>query len=161
MDLYERLAQLTDAEAELCLNGVLKGLAEMQPKYADLLASPQEMASIIRTVASDSQQALPSVGEPTPQDRPKAIRVILTEIAEDPTLNPRLEAWLDTARPKLFEPVTSALVLAGIIFLLSTHVTIEYDNQAGKKKFKVKIEKKPTDIKILQKFFDFFGDGKA
>jgi hypothetical protein len=156
MDLYQRLTQLTDAEAELCLNGVLKGLVEMQPIYADLLASPQEMATIIRTVASGNEQAHSMVGEPTPQDRPKAIRVILTEIAEDPTLSPRLEAWLNTARPKLLDPVTSALVLAGIILLLSTHVNIEYEDQNGKKKFKVKVEKKPTDNKILEKFFNFF-----
>jgi len=156
MPLYQRLALLTDAEAELCLNGILKGLAAMNQKYAELLASPEDMAIVIQTAASHIGQQVTNIGEVTPQERPKAIRIILAEVAEDPVLSPRLEAWLNTVRPKLLEPVTSALILAGITFLLSTHIDIEYENQNGKKKLKVKVEKKPTAEKILRKFFSFF-----
>jgi hypothetical protein len=56
------------------------------------------------------------------------------------------------------EPVTTALVLAGIIFLLSTRINIEYENQDGKKTLKVKVEKPKTSEKLLEKFFPLFGN---
>lgn len=156
MNIYQTLALLTDADAELCLNGLMKGLVAEQPNYAELLASPKDMATVIQTVASESGKKFSTIGEVTPQERPKAIRLILATIAEDPALSPRLEAWFKTARSTLLEPVTSALVLAGIITALSTHVIIDYEVQNGKKKLKVKIEKKPTASRILGKFFAFF-----
>ncbi len=156
MELYPRLALLTDAEAEWCLNGILKGLTATQPVYAELLASPQEMTMVVEAVASDIGKPLPNIGEVSSQERPKAIRVILTEIAEDPELSPRLEAWLKNARPKLLEPVTTTLVLAGVVFLLSTHIDIEYEDQDGKRKLKIKVEKPTSSEKLLEKFFDFF-----
>lgn len=158
MDLYQELALLTDAEAELCLNGVLKGLVATQPDLAEAMAEPKEMAKAVQMTAGELGKPLAAVSESKLKQRPKALRVVLVQIAEDPTLRPRLEAWLTTARPKLLEPVTSALVLAGIIMILSTHVSVEYEVKNGKKNLRVKIEKKPTAAKILEKFFPFFGN---
>jgi len=154
--LYQKLALLTDAEAEQCLNGVLKGLMVAQPEYADLLSAPDQMAQVVQAAAADAGQAALQIGEVTSPERPKAIRAILAELAEDPALNPRLEAWLNTARPTLLDPVTSALVLAGIIMVLSTHIRVEYEDKGGKKHLRVKVEKKPTADKIMTKFFGFF-----
>ena len=75
---------------------------------------PKEMIVTIGTVTSATGQSVQTVGEPTPEKRPKAIRLILASIADNPVR--QLDWWLKTARPKLLEPVTSALVRAGIIF---------------------------------------------
>ncbi len=157
VNLYHKLALLTDNEAKICLNGVLKGLIALQPQYEALFASENQMQTVIEQITSEvgrsSSSAIDIIKD---QDESKAIRLILTEIAENPEMNPRLEAWFSTARPKLLEPVTSALVIAGLILILSTGITIEYENQGGKKNLKVKVEKKATSSKILEKFFDFF-----
>ena len=156
MKVYQELALLTDAEAELCLNGILNGLVAGEPKYANIVGSPREMETILKTIANDIGEPLDEVREVTPQERPKAIRTILTEIAEDPNLSPRLESWFKSARPTLIDPVTGALVLAGIIMVLSTHINVSYEEQNGKRNLQVKLEKKPTTEKVLSKFFAFF-----
>ncbi|MDZ8185280.1 MAG: hypothetical protein RMX96_10555 [Nostoc sp. ChiSLP02] len=157
MNLYHKLALLTDDEARICLNGVLKGLLALQPQYEALFASENQMQAAIEQVISELGQA-PSSAIDTikKQNTSKAIRLILIEIAENPEISPRLEAWFSSARPKLLEPVTTALVLAGIILILSTDITIEYKNQDGKKNFRVKVEKKATPSKFLEKFFSLF-----
>ena len=76
-ELYQRLALLTDAEAERCLNGILHSLAARNPKYKQLLASPNEMARVVESAASQLGRTLANIGEISPQERPKAIRVIL------------------------------------------------------------------------------------
>ncbi|MGB8644419.1 MAG: hypothetical protein WCF84_04230 [Anaerolineae bacterium] len=155
MELYPQLALLTDAEAEMCLNGLLKGLTVVEPEYAALVARPEEMESLLAQVAE--QAGRPALTVPvSPHPDPKAVRTILVQAAQDPELSPKLEAWLQTARPKLIEPVTTALVLAGIVLLLSTHVKVEYEDKGGKKHLKVMLEKKPTANKILDKFFGLF-----
>ncbi|MEW6731258.1 MAG: hypothetical protein AB1489_07965 [Acidobacteriota bacterium] len=156
MSLFQELALLTDNEAELCLNGILKGLISSHPMYEDLVSSPKEMEKVIQMAASDLGKQFPQIGEVTPQDRPKAIRIILTEIAQNADLSPRLDAWFKTARPKLLEPITGAVVLAGIIMVLSTNVSIKYENEDGKKNIKVKIEKAPTASALLEKIAGFF-----
>ncbi len=156
MNLNKQLALMSDADAEICLNGILKGLITVQPLYAELLNSPGEMEKIVGMAAPGFKQSFSKLKEVITQEQPRAIRVLLIEMAEDPSLSVRLEAWLKTARPKLLEPVTSALVLAGIIMVLSAHINIEYENNDGKKHLKVKVEKNPTTSKILEKFFTFF-----
>jgi hypothetical protein len=155
--LYRKLALLTDSEAELCLNGLLKGLTIREPTYSSVLLVPNEMLTIIREFASAAEVEAPrEIIETTPENRSQAVRMLLAEIADDNDLAPRLENWIDGARPKLLEPVTVALVLAGIVLVLSTHINIEYDRKDGKSDLKVKIEKKPTDKSILGKFFNLF-----
>ncbi len=155
MEVYQELALLTDAEAEMCLNGLLKGLTVTEPEYAALIARPQEMENVVAQVAEQVGTSVPAAPFP-PAERSKAVRAILVQVAQDPELGKRLEAWLQTARPKLIEPVTTALVLAGIILVLSTHVKVEYEDKDGKKHVKVTVEKKPTSNKILDKFFGIF-----
>ncbi len=94
--------------------------------------------------------------EIAPERRPKAIRAVLLEMAGDPSLRLRLEAAIEGYRPKLIEPVTTSLALAGIVMLLSTHVKVDYENKNGKKSLAVHVEKKPTATSILSKFFGFF-----
>jgi hypothetical protein len=60
------------------------------------------MIVTIGTVTSATGQSVQTVGELTPEKRPKAIRLILASIADNPVR--QLDWWLKTARPKLLEP---------------------------------------------------------
>jgi len=153
--LVQQLALLTDVEAESCLNGVLKGLISLQPEFGDLLGSTEEMKEVLQAVASEAGQSVYLGNEPTGATRAKAIRSILVEAAQDAQLSPRLKGWLTSARPTLLDPVTGALVFAGIVLLLSTHVQIDYKREGKKKSLRVKVEKKPTPKKILGEFIAF------
>lgn len=149
MDVYQGLALLTDAEAEQCLNRVVNGVVVQRPELQELLRSPEEMAAV-------TGRALPSVEDAALPDRPKALRAVLAQMAEDYTLRPRLEGALQAARPTRLEPVTTALVLAGIVFVLSVDINVQYEDEEGKRKLKVSVQKKPTADSILEKFFPFF-----
>ncbi len=156
MDLKHEIALMTDADAQNCLNGILKGWIATEEVYAEVVASKQEMTTVILTTAQELGQPLPAEIDRMPMDQTRAIRVILVAIADDLALSPRLEAWLRTQRPKLIEPVTTALVLAGITFLLSVHVKVDYESQDGSRKLKIQVEKKPTSETIIGKFFRIF-----
>jgi hypothetical protein len=81
------------------------------------------------------------------------MRSVLTEMAQYPELAGRISAWLNNAEPKLIEPVTTALVLAGIVAVLQTDIQFGIQTKAGKKHFTFKLKKKPTSYKILKRFF--------
>lgn len=156
MELIDQLALFTDLEAESCLNGLLKGLSITDSTFKQLLRSPTDIEDVVKLASAEVGRKILQTNEPSGPQRSKAIRILLVDIAQNPILSRRLENWLKTARPKLLEPVTTSLVLAGIVFVLSTHVKVEYDSAAGKKKLKVKVEKKPTAAKLLAKFFALF-----
>lgn len=154
--IYRKLALLTDNDAEKCLHNLLNGLTIRSPEYLSLLKSPEKMAEVITSDAAGEVNTAAQIDEPAPQKRPAAVRLILSEIAGDEELRPRLEAVIDNQRDTLLEPVTTALVLAGIIMVLSTSVEIDYVNEDGKRKVKFKVVKPSTKQSLLEKFFPIF-----
>lgn len=155
-NLYRKIALLTDAEAEDCINGLLKGLTIQNRDYARLLQSPSDMEEVIKAAA---ERAGVSSADVKAVDQPVGVKVVretLLELADDRNFAPQLEAWIDGARPSLLEPVTSALMLAGIILVLSANVDVGYKNVDGKKSFWFNIKKKPTSDSLLKKFFGLF-----
>src|SRR5581483_1142001 len=118
MDVITALAGASDAEAEAYLNTVLKGWMATQPAYANLVTSPESLSEAVASAAA--QVGKPVAGaEIAAEERPKGIRAVLVEMAGDESFRPRLEAAIEGYRPKLIEPVTTSLVLAGIVMLLS------------------------------------------
>jgi hypothetical protein len=154
MELNLELALLSDAEAKNCLNGVLKGISAADPTFERLIASPKDMAYVFREIALQATGS-DKVDRIRIKDDPKLVRSILVEIAQDPNFRPRLSAWLKTERPRLLEPVTSALVLAGIIMVLSAEVDLDVGQKDGKKYFRISVKKKATAARLLAKFFPF------
>jgi hypothetical protein len=121
-------------------------------EYAELLTNPQDMALVVQKAATKISKPVTRVSEVHATTASQShSRVILTGIAQDLALSPRLEAWFQTARPKLLEPVTTAPVLAGIVLVLSTDIKIVYEKRGGKKHLKVTIAKQPTSEKLLGK----------
>jgi hypothetical protein len=154
--LYQKLALLTDEEAERCIEGLLEGLRIENDEYAKLLGSPADIEQLVQAAAGEAGTTTATISQSTPQQQSKAIRVLLTELAEHEKFGPELEAWIDGARMTMFEPVTTALVLTGIVLVLSTDVKIEYKKENGKRKFAFALKKSPTSEKILEKFFGLF-----
>jgi hypothetical protein len=153
MTLHEQITKLNDIEAERCLNMLVKQVAEANPDLQSVLSSPTLAAEAVQRVGA--QTGAESLSEAAIKNRPGAIRAILQEASNDPVLAPRLEAWLSGPRKLLFEPITTTLILAGVVVLLSTHVKIEYEQKDGKKHIKVAVEKKGSSQSIIQKVLSF------
>jgi hypothetical protein len=152
MTLSREIAALTDPEVKNCLNGVLKGLAVSQQDLEALFASPQGMVDLLHQVGAEVSMADPGWEEFATRDDAKLLRAMLVEIAQRPELAPRVSAWLKSARPKLLEPVTSALLMAGIVALLQTDMKVAAGVKHGERHFTFKLHKKPTTAKLLRLF---------
>jgi hypothetical protein len=152
MTLSREIAVLTDPEAKNCLNGVLKGLAVSKQDLEALYASPEGMVNLLQQVGAEVSLADPGWEKLAARDDAKLLRTVLVEIAAQPELAPRISAWLKTNRPTLLEPVSTALVLAGIMALLQTEIEFAAGVKDGKKHFTFKLHKKPTTAKLLRLF---------
>jgi hypothetical protein len=60
----------------------------------------------------------------------------------------------------LIDPITTTLILAGVVAALSTHIKIQYENKGGKKHLKITVEKKPTAKSIIAKVLGFAKPGR-
>lgn len=149
--LYRKLAVLTDEDAERCLNGLLHGLTIETPDYSRLLESTADMETVLQAAGvPDKLRTL------TPADRSRAIRILLTELADHDKFGPELEAWIEGERETMLVPLAVPLVLAGIVLVLSIDINVEYRIEDGKKKFAFELKKSSTSEKILGKFFGLF-----
>jgi len=153
--LLRKLAILTDEDAEKCLNGLLHGLTLEKPEYARLLGSTEDMEKVVEAAAEKRIQP-ERVETITPEERSRAIRVLLVELADHEKFGPEIETWIDGSRETMLVPLAVPLVLAGIVLVLSIDIEIEYKNEDGKKKFGFKLKKSATSEKILGKFFGLF-----
>ncbi len=69
----------------------------------------------------------------------------------------RVEAAFKEDRKVLVEPVTTALVLAGIVILLQTRGELKVKQKDGHVDVELHVEKKSTADSIVKKFFSLFG----
>jgi len=151
MSLITQLALATDDEIDHALKVMTKGLFAKEAAIEEFmgheeafraeLASVLPMAVKLETVATGKEMVL--------------FRGVALEIASNPELAPKLEAALKQ-RKTLIEPVTTALVLAGIILVLQTDIEFEHTRKAGKKSTRIVLKKTPTSENILQKLFGLF-----
>ncbi|MET0622495.1 MAG: hypothetical protein ABW250_05915 [Pyrinomonadaceae bacterium] len=155
-ELYRELALLTDEEAKLCLNGLLKGLTIRNEDYERLLKSSDEMVELIKADAQAQAAVAERLLGVEPRQEVTVVRAILVELAADKELGPKLKDLLEGARPTLLDPITISLVLGGIVLVLSTNAEIKYENENGKRKFKFHLKRKGSTEKLLGKFFSIF-----
>jgi len=149
-DDLRMLASLTDGDAERTLNIVLKGVTIRQPELAGALGDAEGLSAIF---ADDRLSKLSG------EQNARAIRAVLVQMLDSADLAPRVVAAMKSGRNSLIEPITTALVLAGIVLLLQTEGSVEVASEGGKTSFKVKVEKKATSDTILGKFFSLFTRG--
>jgi hypothetical protein len=149
MDRAEIIANLTDDQATKCLNCMLKDFAEREGDLAQVITSdaPAAITTIASRVLDDADAE--RLGSIRPDD-PRMVKLILRLMAGDKRFAERLDGCL-ARRDTLIEPITTAIVMAGLVILLSTHVKISYENKQGKKHLKVFFEKTSTPKEILKK----------
>lgn len=153
--LQRDLALLTDEEATKCLDALIHGLSIEKEDFGRLLQTPEDIRTVVHDAAEN--KLLPANLENiSPEDRSKAIRLLLVELGDTEEFSPSIEAWIKGRRETMLVPLAVPLVLAGIVLVLSTDIKIEYQNEDGKKKFHFKLEKSATTEKILSKFFGLF-----
>ena len=154
------LSTLTDAEVERCLNHVLSGYAAIKGyDFKKLLAQQDDMIEVVQQVSADPEVAVAvPPGDVPARSRAAAARVLLAEMAasDDPDLKAQVAGWLESDRKTLLEPITTALVLAGLVTFLSTKIEVGYDKDGKKKKIHVKVEKPSASKEILKKIASFF-----
>ena len=156
MDILLELSVLTDREANQCLSRVLAGIAAIDPEIP--ITSPDELGGILKeAAASIGTEGLRPKIDADLGDNAKAARLILLEFLQDPQLHARLEAALAADRRVLVEPITTALVMAGIVVILKTKFKMTFKRDSNKKsEFHVSIKKEPASDKTLRKFFSLF-----
>jgi hypothetical protein len=151
-DLMTRLALMTDAEARLCLSGVLEAQATARgPEYRKFVRTVPALKTALQQASEKSGR--PELASAKIANQPEAIRALLVEMTGRRNTKAALITWLDGARAALPDPITTSLVLAGIVFVLSLDIDLELDDG----KLHVHVKKAPTDKTILEKFFGIFG----
>ncbi len=156
-DLSRALAQLSDQEVELTLNQVVAAYAaERGYEAKQLFADESSMAEAIQQVGAEVGVTLGGVREVDKLRRAAALRRVLGEMSAVAELRPAVESALTNRRKTLLEPVTSALVLSGLIIVLSLDVDIDYRKKGGKSSIAIRVKKRPTAEKLLKKIAAFF-----
>ena len=128
--LTQRIDALSDARAQ----HILTTFARNQPDYHEAALSPEWL------------EALSSEPASAPVSEGDLARAALLLLADDPAQRPIIDAMASHQAAEQFGLVETAVVMGSVLFVLGTHVKLERD-QAGKWTFK--IEKKPTNAKIL------------
>jgi len=153
MDVLVELAALTDAEAAQCLNRILSGA---KARDANTITSPQEVGSILGAVAAQAGQPFTAKIDADLPEHAKAVRIVLLEF-RDPQLRGLLEGALASQREMLFEPITTALAMAGIVLILKTRVGISFKrDKSGKWEVEGNIESKAASEVLIKKFLGVF-----
>jgi hypothetical protein len=119
---------LTDRDANLVLNRIIGGLVPAEPE----LALPSDLKTVIVDLAEQTQLSIKPDLDETVKDRPAAVRLLLAEFADNAETQSRLVAALNNDREVLVEPVTTALIMAGIVVLLQTHIDLKIKKVNGK-----------------------------
>ena len=157
MDDYADLALLTDGQVDRCLNHVISAYAATKGyDFKKFIAQPDQMIEAVKSVAAEVSVPLAGAGDVTAQNRPEAARVLLVEMAGIPELQSQIASWLQSDRKTLLEPITTALILAGLVTILSTEVDLEYKQENDKRKIGVKVKKPSAPKEILRKTASFF-----
>jgi len=149
INLQNRIQALPDADAQR----ILTTFASHQPGFSEGRWTP-ELRQALHNEPELSSTATASAGE--------LARTALCLLADDPNHGAVLEALVSGPRPARYSLLETTALLGAALFVLQTHVKIERD-KAGQWTFK--LEKKPTDAKLLKdlmgKLRDFGGDSNS
>jgi hypothetical protein len=153
MEILAELASLTDTEATQCLNRVLSGL---KAKDIDMTVNPDDLNGILNAVAVKAGRPLtPKIDQKLP-NREKAVRVVLLGFLGDPKLSKLVKGALTSSREVLLDPITTALVMAGIVVVLKTQIKIAISNKRGKWQVDGRFVTNPSSEGLIKKFFNLF-----
>lgn len=149
MNLIVRLALATDEDIDRALKVMMKGLTIERKEIDDLVSDEKAFRKeMARALPASVKLETSAKGREV-----QLLRAIAVDLAGNRALAARLDKALSQGK-KLIEPVTTLLVLAGIVMVLSTNIEFEHSNKGGKRSTKIVLRKKSTSDAILKKFFD-------
>jgi hypothetical protein len=131
--LLHRIQTLSDADAQR----ILTTFARNQPGYSDSTLSP-ELTTALR-YEPDLTATAASTGD--------LARAALLLLADDPQRRPIIDAMTSQPPAQRLGLLETAAVIGAVLFVLGTHMKIERNAQGA---WTVKVEKKPTDPKLLK-----------
>lgn len=135
--LLHRIETLSDAEAQR----ILTTFARNQPGYSDSTLSPELTAALRHEPDLTATAASPG----------DLARATLLLLADDPQHRPIIDAMTIQPPAQRLGLVEAAAVIGGVLFVLGTHIKIERNAEGA---WTVKIEKKPTDPKLLKSLME-------
>jgi hypothetical protein len=135
--LPHRIQALSDANAQR----ILTTFARNQPGYSDSTLSPELTAAL--RYEPDLTATTASTGD--------LARAALLLLADDPQHCPIIDAMTSQPPAERFGLVETAAVIGAVLFVLGTHIKIERNAQGA---WTVKVEKKPTDPKLLKSLME-------
>ena len=122
-ELYREQGLMTDREAQNCLQALLRDYASTA-EMRKFVGTEEALAETLREAAPEQVPA--NLSEAAGRDPAKAVRAILDQVAQPGhPAHEKLVTWVQTKRATLVDPVTAALVMAGIIFVLSLDIKVE------------------------------------
>ena len=116
-------------------------LCRNQPGYSDSTLSPALTAALRHE--PDLTATTASIGD--------LARAALLLLADDPQHRPIIDAMTSQPPAQRLGLVETAAVMGAVLFVLGTHIKIERNAQGT---WTVKIEKKPTDPKLLKSLME-------
>jgi hypothetical protein len=135
--LLHRIETLSDADAQR----ILIIFARNQPGYSDSTLSP-ELTTALR-YEPDLTTTAASTGD--------LARAALLLLADDPQHRPIIDAMTSQPPAQYFGLLETAVVMGAVLFVLGTHIKIERNARGA---WTVKVEKKPTDSKLLKSLME-------
>ena len=137
-------------------NRILSAFKETNPELP--ITSSEELGNILKAAAPlITGDQLAPMADSGLRDAAKAVRFVLLEFHSDPELKPRLQAALSVDRAVLVEPITTALVMAGIVVVLQTRFKLKFKrDKNGKSEVEVSFEKPPSSEGIIKKILALF-----
>ena len=131
--LPHRIQALGDADARR----ILTTFARNQTGYSNSTLSPELTAALSHEPDLTATAASPG----------DLARAALLLLADDPQHRPIIDAMVSQPPAQQLGLVETAVLMSAILFVLGMHIQVE---RSAKGAWTVKIEKKPTDPKLLK-----------
>jgi hypothetical protein len=149
-NIFEQLALLSDAEVHNALGRLIEGYAERNRNIP--VQDAGALGSVLKQLAGSLGESITPRSDSELRDRARAERTILVHLTRNTKQRKFVQAAIDS-RPVLLEPITVALIMAGIILVLETEFDIKISKKNGKRDYDVRIGKKPTDKSLIKDLF--------
>jgi hypothetical protein len=154
VDINEKLALLTDTQAHNVLNRVIEGFVARNPNIP--VGDVKALTVILTTIGEAAGESVVPRIDSELTDKAVAERSLLVEMSRNPKQRGFVEGAIASNRQVLVEPITIALVMAGIVFVLETEYDVKVSRKHGKTEYDVHVGKKPADRSVITKFFSLF-----
>jgi|EndMetStandDraft_5_1072996.scaffolds.fasta_scaffold32366_2 hypothetical protein len=155
IDVHNKIASLTDSEVHDVLNRVVTGFA-VRDRHHIPVNDTKVLTSILNQISDAADTPITPRVDRDLRDLAAIERELLNEMMHDEKLRPYVEGAIKADRSVLLDPITTALVMAGIVFVLGTKINIEITKKDGKAEYSVKLERTETSENIIAKFFALF-----